>query len=112
MNCSIFVNSAAGGLAEDSSKNGGGARTLRYYGHAKFASIADGDREIRGLELPAPERLYDAAFGSVYAAATCVLRAAEPDERPSVDGERAIKELQNLGFLVLRIDEFIRRERF
>jgi hypothetical protein len=112
MNCSIFVNRTAGGLVDDPSKNGSGARTLRYYGHAKFTSIADGDREIRGLELPAPERQYDAAFGSVYATATYVLRSREPHESPSVDGERAINELKNLGFLVLRVDEFIRRERF
>ncbi len=87
---------------------------LRYFGHALLKSDEKKDaREERGLQLVAPGRSYVEAFGTVYSAAAQVLGLGNMPDALSIDGMRvdpthSIEKLHHYGFLLLRLDEFLR----
>lgn len=83
---------------------------LRYFGYARFYASDDKDRiEIRGIELPPLPANYTEAFRTVCAAASHRLGLSfrswpfEP-----INGREAIQKLRYLGYLVLRLDEFVK----
>src|SRR5262249_46061227 len=86
---------------------------LRYFGHALLLSDETGERERRGLKLNAPGRSYVDALGTVFAAAAKTLGLRSAFAELSIDGMKidpthAIEKLRHHGFLLLRLDEFMR----
>ena len=86
---------------------------LHYFGHALLRSDEKGEREARGLKLNAPGRSYVEALGTVFAAATQTLEPRTASVQLSIDGMRidrshAIEKLRHHGFLLLRLDEFLK----
>jgi hypothetical protein len=110
-NYSIFLSRSA----ESSSKASAllDRYELRYFGHAMLESDEKGERYIRGLELNAPGRSYVEALGTVFMAATHILGLRSTPLELSIDGMRidsahAIEKLRHHGFLLLRLDEFLK----
>jgi hypothetical protein len=87
---------------------------LRYFGHALFKSDGNDNRQARGLRLNPPGRSYVEALGTVYAAAAQILDLHVSSGQLLIDGMRinrvhAIEKLQHHGFLLLRLEEFLKR---
>jgi hypothetical protein len=86
---------------------------LHYFGHAVLADEEKGEQEARGLQLNAPGRSYVEALGTVFVAAAHVLGLQAPPAGLSIDGMKmdpthALEKLRHHGFLLLRLDEFIK----
>ena len=86
---------------------------LRYFGNALLKSDEKGDRQPRGLQLNEPGRSYAEALGTVFVAAARTLGLESTPAELSIDGVRikpahAIEKLRHHGFLLLRLDEFIK----
>ena len=87
--------------------------TLRYFGHAVLKSDEKDERERRGLRLTAPGRSYVEALGTVFVAAAQMLGAQSVPEELLIDGMKidlahATEKLRHHGFLLLRLDEFMK----
>jgi hypothetical protein len=108
-NYTIFLDgsddSAVGDRSSDGDERDRG-RDMRCYAHAKFAPDGGGDHQVRGIELPCPGNEYEVAFRTVYAAATDFL-GLRRSVGHAIDAKKAAEELQSLGFLLLRLDEFV-----
>jgi hypothetical protein len=105
----IFLHGSAERGGPDSSSDanrGGGACKIRCYAHAKFTAAGGGDRQARGMGLPGPGDEYEAAFRAVYAAATDFLGLRRSVDH-AIDAKKAAQDLRSLGFLLLRLDEFV-----
>jgi len=86
---------------------------LRFFGHALLMSHEKGQREARGLELNEPGRSYVEALGTVFVAAIQMLSPGNAPAELSINGMKidaahAIEKLRHHGFLLLRLDEFMR----
>jgi len=86
---------------------------LHYFGHALFRSDEKDERETRGLELDAPGRSYIEALGTVFVAAAerlglCSALAGLSIDEMKIDPTHAIESLSHHGFLLLRLDEFVK----
>jgi hypothetical protein len=105
----IFLDAAAERRGDDSSSDADRSdrgRGIRCYAHAKFTATGGGDRQVRGMALPGPGDEYEAAFRAVYAVATDFLGLRRSVDHP-IDAKKAAHELRNLGFSLLRLDEFV-----
>jgi hypothetical protein len=81
---------------------------FRYCGHAPFSPGFEEDLQVRGLDLPSPGRQYEAALRTVYTAARHVLGLRGVDFEPAIDTQDAVHGLELLGFVLLRLDDFVR----
>jgi hypothetical protein len=86
---------------------------LRFFGHALLGSGEKGKREARGLELNVPGRSYVEALGTVFVAATQMLGLGSIPAELSINGMKldtthAVEKLRHHGFLLLRLDEFMK----
>jgi hypothetical protein len=86
---------------------------LRYFGNALLKSDEKGDRHPRGLQLNAPGRSYTEALGTVFVAATHILGRPHAPIGATIDGMKinpahAVEKLRHHGFLLLRLDEFMK----
>jgi hypothetical protein len=86
---------------------------LRYFGHALLKSSDKVDPQPRALGLNPPGRSYVEALGTVFEAAACTLGLRNIPAELSIDGmkissDHAIEKLRHHGFLLLRLDEFMR----
>jgi len=84
---------------------------FRYFGHALLDER--GDRRERGLQLNAPGRSYVEALGTVFVAAAQMLHVQSAPAELSIDGMKvdpshSIEKLRHHGFLLLRLDEFMK----
>jgi hypothetical protein len=118
-NYAIFLRRSAEGSLEDGelsneiSSDVGQHYELRYFGNALLKSDELGGRKPRGLQLNAPGRSYVEALGTVYVAATHILRLPSAPVELSIDGmeinpAHAVEKLRHHGFLLLRLDEFMK----
>jgi hypothetical protein len=105
-NYSIFLSKSNGNSTPESS-NINEAHRIICRGHALFAPAGRGDRQIRALELPPPGRSYEAAFKAIYVAANHLLGLTSTPKNSSTSEKKAVEELQQLGFSLFRLDEFI-----
>jgi hypothetical protein len=85
---------------------------LRYFGHALLKDDK-GEPQARALELDSPGRSYVEALGTVFEAAARTLGLRNIPTELSVDGmkiasDHAIEKLRHHGFLLLRLEEFMR----
>jgi hypothetical protein len=119
MNYSIFLQRSAEGSLEDgelSNEISSHVRQhyeLRYFGHALLKSDEMGGRKPRGLQLSAPGRSYVEALGTVYVAAKHILGLPSTPVELTIDGmeinpAHAVEKLRHHGFLLLRLDEFMK----
>src|SRR5262249_45486211 len=102
-----------GALSDESSSRAPQSYGLRYFGNALLKSDEKGDRQPRGLQLNEPGRSYAEALGTVFVAAARKLGLESTPAELSIDGVRikpahAIEKLRHHGFLLLRLDEFIK----
>jgi hypothetical protein len=86
---------------------------LRYFGHALLKSIDKDEPQPRALGLNPPGRSYVEALGTVFEAAARTLGLRNIPAELTIDGMRissahAIEKLRHHGFLLLRLDEFMR----
>jgi hypothetical protein len=107
-NYTIFLRKSAESSLED-----GENYELRYFGHALLKPDEKGSRQPRGLQLNAPGRSYTEALGTVFVAATHTLGLRNAPVGLTIDGMRinpahAVEKLRHHGFLLLRLDEFMR----
>jgi hypothetical protein len=84
---------------------------LKYFGHAILGK--EGKRQSRSLELGWPGESYTEALGTVFVAAANLLGLQGKPAEVSIDKmkitrARAIEKLRHLGFLLLRLDEFMK----
>lgn len=106
-NYSIFMHESA---ARETGKNSPDSHTAQasgYFGHAQFTSGREPDRRVRGLELPFPGDEYEMAFRTVYVAAVTFLGLRRALTPSSIDGTKAVEQLQSRGFSLLRLEEFL-----
>ena len=84
---------------------------LKYVGYALFKHSSErGDYIGRGLELSALPGRYEVGFRTVCAAAFSYLgMTGKADELLDLDGDEAQRKLKYLGFLMLRLNEFLER---
>jgi hypothetical protein len=107
-NYTIFLRKSA-----ESSSDDGEDCELRYFGNALLKSDEKGGRQPRGLQLNAPGRSYTEALGTVFVAATQVLGRRNAPLGLTIDGMQikpahAVEKLRHHGFLLLRLDQFMR----
>jgi hypothetical protein len=107
-NYTIFLRKPA-----ESSLDDGENYELRYFGNALLKSDEKGGRHPRGLQLNAPGRSYTEALGTVFVAATQILGLRNAPVGLTIDGMKinrahAVEKLRHHGFLLLRLDEFMR----
>jgi hypothetical protein len=86
---------------------------LRYFGHALHESDKKGELQPMGLRLRAPGHSYTEALGTVFVAANHILGLRDRLPQLSIDGMKidpahAIEKLRHHGFLLLRLDEFMK----
>jgi hypothetical protein len=86
---------------------------LRYFGHALLKFDERDSPQRRGLQLNAPGRSYVEALGTVFGAAARILGLPSTSGELTIDGMRinlahATEKLRHHGFLLLRLDEFMR----
>lgn len=83
---------------------------LRYFGYSSFLQDkAKGEYQVRGLELPQLHAAYSEAFRTVCAAAAHVLGMSNPaSEQLNISGHEAMLQLRHIGYLVLRLEDFMR----
>lgn len=102
----VFYN----GSANWSSTSGFGEnRILRYFGYALFPNDkSESNFQSRGLELPELPTHYEEAFNAVIAAGAYTLDIDYPvQEHPLVSGREATQLLHYLGYLILRLEDFV-----
>jgi hypothetical protein len=109
-NYSIFLKRA---VADSSQERGQPRYELRYFGHALLKSGDKGEFQPRALGLKAPGRSYVEALGTVFEAAarTLALRNIPAEllvDGMKIDSDHAVEKLRHHGFLLLRLDEFMR----
>lgn len=109
-NYTIFLKGAAEGALEDGESSN---CELRYFGNALLKSDEKGGRQLKGLQLNPPGRSYTEALGTVFVAAMHILGLRSAPGELSIDGMRinpghAVEKLRHHGFLLLRLDEFMR----
>ena len=107
-NYTIFLRKSVESSLED-----GENYELRYFGHALLKSDEKGGRHPRGLQLNTPGRSYTEALGTVLVAATHLLGLRNAPVGLTIDGMKinpahAVEKLRHHGFLLLRLDEFMR----
>jgi hypothetical protein len=103
-NFTIFFNASSNWLNPYQQNN-----ELRYFGHAQlsFAKMKT-DPQLRGLELPSLPTNYQDAFRVVCAAAAHTLGINYISSNNClVQGDEATQQLRHLGYVVLRLDEFL-----
>jgi hypothetical protein len=86
---------------------------FRYFGCAVLRAGDKDDPEPRALELNPPGRSYVEALGTVFEAAAFTLDIRNIPAELSIDGmkissDHAIEKLRHHGFLLLRLEEFMR----
>jgi hypothetical protein len=88
---------------------------MHYFGHASLKPDDKGDPppKLRTLELKAPGYSYVEALGTVFQAAMRTLSAGNilpklSVDRMKIDSDGAIEKLRHHGFLLMRLDDFIR----
>jgi hypothetical protein len=96
--------------SDNSSSDAARQYELRYFGHALLKSEGKGEREPRGLKLNSPGGSgYVEALGTVFR--VLGLRSAPTElsiDGMKIDAVHAIEKLRHHGFLLLRLDEFMR----
>jgi hypothetical protein len=107
-NYTIFLRKSAESSLKDAENY-----ELRYFGNALLKSDEKGGRQPRGLQLNAPGRSYTEALGTVFVAATHILGLRSAPGGLSIDEMKinpahAVEKLRHHGFLLLRLDEFMR----
>jgi hypothetical protein len=107
-NYSVFLRKSAESILED-----GENYELRYFGHALLKSDEQGGRQPRGLQLKPPGRSYTEALGTVFVAAAHFLGLRNAPVGLTIDGmtinaAHAVEKLRHHGFLLRRLDEFMR----
>jgi hypothetical protein len=85
---------------------------LRYFGDALLPD-EKGSRQARSLQLIEPGRSYTEALGTVFVAATRTLGFRNIPtvlsiDAMTIDPDHAIEKLRHHGFLLLRLEEFMR----
>jgi hypothetical protein len=91
----------------------GQSYALRYFGHALLKADENGEREMRALRLESPGWSYVEALGTVFIAANQVLGLQHMPEDLYFDAMKirpahAIEKLRHHGFLLLRLDQFMK----
>lgn len=84
-------------------------RILRYFGYTLVPTDkAKSDFQGRGLELPELPTHYEEAFDAVSAAGAYMIDIKYPaQKRPLISGREAIQVLNYLGYLTLRLEDFV-----
>jgi len=101
------------GVSDDISSSSYGNYELHYFGHALLSADGKREQEARSMKLNEPGRSYVDALGTVFMAASSILGLRGTPAELSIDGMKidpadAREKLRHHGFLLLRLDEFMK----